>query len=59
MMTLTRQLRKIAKKIWASQPSSIQKPDIDFQKLVVNIEQAEITIKLDEKFTICNKNYNM
>ena len=31
-----------------SHPSSIQQFDIDFQKLVDNLKQAEITMKLEE-----------
>ena len=48
LMTLTPQLRKIAIKKRASHPSSIRKPDLDFQKLVDKLEQAEITMKLEE-----------
>ena len=48
MMTLTPQLRKIAIKKRASHPSSIRKPDLDFRKLVNKLEQAEITMKLEE-----------
>ena len=48
MMTSTPQLRKIALKKRASHPSSIQKPDLDFRKLVDKLEQAEITMKLEE-----------
>ena len=48
MMTLTPQLRKIAIKKGASHPSSIREPDLDFRKLVYKLEQAEITIKLEE-----------
>ena len=48
MMTLTPQLRKIAKKKRASHPSSIREPDLDFRKLVDKLEQAEITMKLEE-----------
>ena len=47
-MTLTPQLRKEAIKKRASHPSSIREPDIDFRKLVDKLEQAEITMKLDE-----------
>ena len=47
-MTLTLQLRKIAIKKRASHPSSIREPDLDFRKLVDKLEQAEITMKLDE-----------
>ena len=48
MMTLTPQLRKIAIKKRASHPSSIREPDLDFRKLVGKLEQAEITMKLEE-----------
>ena len=48
MMTLTPQLRKIATKKRASHPSSIREPDLDFRKLVDKLEQAEITMKLEE-----------
>ena len=48
MMTLTFQLRKIAIKKRASHPSSIREPDLDFRKLVDKLEQAEITMKLEE-----------
>ena len=48
LMTLTPQLRKIAIKKRASHPSSIREPDLDFRKLVDKLEQAEITIKLEE-----------
>ena len=48
MMTLTPQLRKIAIKKRASHPSSIREPDLDFRKLVDKLEQAEITVKLEE-----------
>ena len=47
-MTLTPQLRKIAIKKRASHPSSIREPDLDFSKLVNKLEQAEITMKLEE-----------
>ena len=47
-MTLTPQLRKISINKRASLPSSIQEPDIDFRKLVDKLQQAEITIKLEE-----------
>ena len=42
------QLRKIAKTKRASHPSSIREPDLDFRKLVDKLEQAEITMKLEE-----------
>ena len=48
MMTLTPQLRKIAINKRASHPSSIREPDLDFRKLVDKLEQAEITMKLEE-----------
>ena len=48
MMTLTPQLRKIAIKKRASHPSSIREPDLNFRKLVDKLEQAEITMKLEE-----------
>ena len=48
MMTLTPQLRKIAIKKRVSHPSSIREPDLDFRKLVDKLEQAEITMKLEE-----------
>ena len=48
MMTLTPQLRKIAIKMIASHPSSIREPDLDFRKLLDKLEQAEITMKLEE-----------
>ena len=48
MMTLSPQLRKIAIKKKASQPSSFRKPDFDFRKLVDKLEEAEITMKLEE-----------
>ena len=48
MMTLTPQLRKIAIKKRASHPSSIREPDLDFRKLVDKLEQAEITMKVEE-----------
>ena len=46
--TLTSQLRKIAIKERASHPSSIRESDLDFRKLVDKLEEAEITMKLDE-----------
>ena len=48
MMTLTPQLQKIAIKKRASHPSSFQKPELDFRKLVDKLEQAEIIVKLEE-----------
>ena len=48
MMTLTPQLRKIAIKKRASHSSSIREPDLVFRKLVDKLEQAEITMELEE-----------
>ena len=48
MMTLTPQLRKIAIKKRASHHSSIGEPDFDFRKRDDKLEQAEITMKLEE-----------
>ena len=48
LMTLTPQLQKIAIKKRASYPSSIREPDLGFRKLVNKLEQAEITMKLEE-----------
>ena len=48
MMILTPQLGKIANKKRASHPSSIREPDLDFRKLIDKLEQAEITMKLEE-----------
>ena len=48
MITLTSQSRKVAIKKRVSHPSSIRKPDIDFRKLIDKLEQAEITMKLEE-----------
>ena len=48
MMNLTTQLRKIAIKKRASHPLSFREPGIDFRKLVVKPEQAEITMELEE-----------
>ena len=45
-MTLTPKLRKIARKKRASHHSSTREPD--FRKLVDKLEQAEITMKLEE-----------
>ena len=47
-MTLTPQLSKVAIKKRASHPSSIREPDLDFRKLLDKLEQAEITMKLEE-----------
>ena len=49
MMTLTPQLQKIAIKKRASHPSSIRELVLDFRKLVDNLKQAEITMKLEKK----------
>ena len=48
IMTLTPQLRKTAITKRASHPSSIREPDLDFRKLIDKLEQAEITMKLEE-----------
>ena len=48
MMTLTPHLRKIAIRKRASHPSWIRESDLDFRKLVDKLEQAEITMKLEE-----------
>ena len=48
MMTLTPQLRKISIIKRASHPSSIREPDFDFRKRDDKLEQAEITMKLQE-----------
>ena len=48
MMTLTPQLLKIAIKKRASHPPSIREPDLDFRKLVDKLEQAVITMKLED-----------
>ena len=58
MMTLTSQLRKIAIKKRASHPSSIREPDFDFRKLVDKLEQAQITIKLEETGNLKLQYYN-
>ena len=48
LFTLTPHLRKIAIKKRASHPFSIREPELDFRKIVDKLEQAEITIKLEE-----------
>ena len=48
MMTLLTQLREIEIKKRSSHPSSFREPDIDFRKPVDKLEQAEITMKLEE-----------
>ena len=48
MLTLTSQLRKIAIKERASHPYSIRESDLDFRKVADKLEEAEITMKLDE-----------
>ena len=58
MMTLTPQLQNIAIKKRASQPSSIREPDVDLQKLVDKIEQAEVTIKLEGTENLKLQNVN-
>ena len=58
MMILTLQLRKIAIKKRASHPSSIREPDLIFGKLVDKLEQAEITMKLEETENLKLQNVN-
>ena len=48
MMTPTLQSRKITIKKRESHLSSIREPDLDFRKQVDKLEQAEITMKLEE-----------
>ena len=48
MIALASKLCKVAIKKRTSHPSSIRGPDIDFRKLVDKLEQAEITMKLEE-----------
>ena len=48
MMTQTPQLQKVAIKKRASHPFSIREPGLGFRKLVDKLEQAEITMKLEE-----------
>ena len=48
MMTLMPKIRKIAIKKRASHPSSIRESDINFRKLVGQLEKTEITLKLEE-----------
>ena len=48
MMALSPQQRKIAIKKRASHPSSNREPDLYFRKLVDKLEQAKITMKLEE-----------
>ena len=55
VMTLTPHISKITIKKRASHPSSIREPDLDFRKLVDKLEQAEITMKLEETEIL---NYN-
>ena len=47
-MTLTPQLQKKTIKKRASHPSSIREPDLNFRKLLDKLEQADITMKLEE-----------
>ena len=42
------EIKENSKKKRASHPSSIREPDLDFRKLVDKLEQAEITMKLEE-----------
>ena len=58
MMTLTPQLREVAIKKRASHPSSIREPGLDFRKLVDKLEQAEITMKLEETEDLKIQNVN-
>ena len=58
MMTLTPQLPKIAIKKRASHPFSMREPDLDFRKLVDKLEQAEITMKLEETEILKLQNVN-
>ena len=58
MMTLTLQLRKIAIKKTASHSSSIRELDLDFRKPVDKLEQAEITMKLEETENLKLQNVN-
>ena len=58
MMTLTSQMGKIAIKKRASHPSSIREPDLDFRKLGDKLEQAEITMKLEETENLKLQNVN-
>ena len=48
MISLTQHLPKTAIKKIASHSSSIQEPDIDFQKQVDKQDQAEVTMKLEK-----------
>ena len=45
---MTPQLRKMAIKKRASHPSSNRDSDLDFRKLLDEVDQAEITLKLEE-----------
>ena len=57
-MTLTPQLRKTAQKKRASHPSPIRETDLDFKNLVDKLEQAEITMKLEETESLKLQNVN-
>ena len=48
LMTLTPQLRKISVEKSALHPSSLREIDIQFSKLVDKLEQAEVTLNLQE-----------
>ena len=48
MMTVTPQMQKNAIKKGASHPYSIREPDLDLRKLVDELEQAKITMILEE-----------
>ena len=52
LMIVTPQLQKISLKKRASHPSSIREPDLDFRKLVDKLEQAEITMQLEETINL-------
>ena len=58
MMTLTPKLGKKAQKKRASHPSSIRETDLDFKNLVDKLEQAEITMKLEETESLKLQNVN-
>ena len=58
MKTLTPQQRKIAIKKRESHPSSIREPGLDFRKLVDKLEQAEITMELEETENLKIQNVN-
>ena len=57
-LTLTPQLRKIAIKKRASSSSLIREPDLVFRKLVDKLEQADITLNLEETENLKLQNVN-